>query len=318
MKTGRTCIVSLSLLASLNAQTVGVSLSALTPLTAKVGDGTNSNTATWPAGLLTSYWGFGANLPGNAAGANVAWVSYAAPTSCAVRLEHVLGTANTLPTLTARTGPHEFLVEFTAAAAVHAFLRIDRYETLSPGTPAATVQLDYDNDGVIDVASVPTLAPIVVPRVLGPQPLLVRVIVDAAANGSGMSLESELYVSLLPDNDLSITRLVATCAPLAPTPPPLVQAEFPGSGIQLSWQQSPLAPSVMVLGLTPQPLLLGSFGGLPCVLLPAPDIVLFEPTGLRSVPLPAAVRPVTFFAQGVTLVSAGGFAVSDGFAITAN
>jgi len=56
--------------------------------------------------------------------------------------------------------------------------------------------------------------------------------------------------------------------------------------------------------------------GLPCILLPTPDILLFEPSGQFHLPLPAIVRPLTFFAQGVT-VSQLGLLSTDGFVVSA-
>ena len=66
----------------------------------------------------------------------------------------------------------------------------------------------------------------------------------------------------------------------------------------------------------PQPVLVGVMSSLPCILVPAPHLVMFEPSGLLNVPLPAALRPLTFYAQGVTL-SGSGLIPTEGYAITA-
>ena len=75
-------------------------------------------------------------------------------------------------------------------------------------------------------------------------------------------------------------------------------------------------PSVLVLSLNAQPALLSMFGKVPCLLLPQPDVVL-PAMGVFNLALPASVRPVTVYAQGVTLTTSG-LIVTDGYAVTAN
>ncbi len=310
----------LFLLGSLAAQSVGVAVSALTPLTLQAADGTNSVLANRPAGPLAPFDGFDASLPGNAGGASLTWtyLGNASTSGSFARIEHSLSAVASGPAFTAHAGPHEFLLEFTAATSVAALLTITNHQQVSGGATAPSILLDYDNDGVIDVVDPPTQAPTVLARTFGPQPLRVRVIVDAAASGSSVAVTNALEFALTPDNGLTITEMVSECRGVTPTPAPVAAPIFPGTGIQLTPQGYGGELALVVLGLSPQPLVLGAFAGLPCILLPSPDLILLpSAANPASLPLPAAVRPVTLYAQGVTLLPSG-LVVSDGFAIDAH
>jgi hypothetical protein len=314
MKLSRTCCSLLLLAAPLAAQSVGVSLSAWTPLTATITDGVAISTNTWPAGPLGIYGSFKTSLPSTAGlvQATATWTDSAWDNGAFAQLEHVISNPGSLPTISASVGPHEFLVELTATAPVTADIKFLRWDQLWPGVGSPGVQLDYDNDGTIDVSSVSTLTPPELTRQYGPQPFCVRIIVNAALQGAPLAATT-LRLIATPQNDLAITEIVAKCNPVAPSPPPFVQPSFVGQGITVSLA----GLGVMVFGASPQPVLLGILSGVPCILVPSPDIVLFEPWGPLNVPLPASLRPLTFYAQGVELSSTSSLIPTEGYAITA-
>jgi hypothetical protein len=300
----------------LAAQSVGVSLSALTPLTAVITDGVVSGSATFPAGPMAMSGAFEAYLPSmTIAGAGISWQSYADNAAAVARLEHYVWNPSGAPAISGRTGPNEFLVEWSATAPVSADLRILRQDGLSPGVGAPTVQLDFDNDGTIDVASVPITIPLQLTRQFGPQPLVVRVILDVSLNG-GQHAATSVWFFATPHNDLTITEVIANCRPLAPPPPPFLQPSFVGRGVMLGVAHDITELGVIVVGTSPQPALLGLQGALPCILLPTPEIVLYHPTGWFDLPLPASLRPITFYTQGV-IWSNGGLITTEGYAVTA-
>jgi hypothetical protein len=176
-----------------------------------------------------------------------------------------------------------------------------------------TVQLDFDNDGVIDVPIVGTNTTYAV--TVGPQPKQVRIVVDAQLSAQ-VSLGDILALILTPDNGLAIAEPVASCDAGQPPPPQMLQPSFDDRGIDLFLYSLPGQPSVLVFGFSPQPILLSMLGPLPCILLPSPDVVLLG-TGLFLLPLPASVRPVTFYVQGVTLAPSG-ITTTTGYAVQAN
>lgn len=301
----------------LAAQAVTASMSALTPLTAQVSDGTQTVSATLPAGPLASYSGTGASLPGAANGyAVMNWHVYGGDTQAAASLELALGNPTGLPFFLGNVGPEELLVEFTSAVPVTGTLQLYRSTDLTPGAPWPSIQIDFDNNGVFEVPSLSALSPTSRTASFGPQPLLVRIRIAAAVVGN-MESYTTVFLVLVPDNNLTITTAVASCNPTSPPPPPFVQPLFGNQGLRLGLEQQPFAPSLMVIGFAAQPLLLSVHATMPCLLLPRPDVVLFEPTGRLDLPLPPSVRPVTFFAQGVTLSSVIGLVVTDGFLVTA-
>ena len=307
-------VVAVLAVSSLTAQSVGVTLEALAPASIQVMNGTTSNTSTWPTGPMGSYGSFYANLPGGAGG-SVSWYSSAQSYATFVSLEHAIGNNGLQPNFACQMGPHELLVEFSSAIPRTATLQLTRLLAVTSGAPAPTVQVDFDNDGVIDINNLSTLP--VQPRSVsfGPQPLQVRLIIDAAL-GAQAGLHNHLFLTVFPDNDLTISTPVSGCAPYSPPPPPFLQQSFDNRGVDILSGHAGGYPSVIVLGWTAQPALLSMHGAMPCLLLPSPNVVIVAPNTL-NLPLPASIRPATFFAQGVSLAPSG-LHVSDGYSVTAN
>lgn len=119
------------------------------------------------------------------------------------------------------------------------------------------------------------ITPVQYSTTVGPQPLLVRVGIDATLAGGTESLSS-VTLLLEPRNDLIVWTPVTCCYNTSP-PPPFLQPSFDDIGVDLAIGHDPLEPSVMVLGLSAQPLVLPNALGLLCLLLPSPDILVFAP-----------------------------------------
>ena len=310
-------VVAVLTLSTLAAQSVGVSLSALAPLPIQLSSPAANATTTWPAGPMSSSGSFCATLPlvGNFNGC-MSWQSWTQSYGTTVTLTHSISNQALLPGFNGQAGPHEILVEFSSTVPRTAELHLNRTVFLAPGAPWPTVNVDIDNDGVFEITNLSPLSAPPISVTFGPQPLQVRVVVDIAL---GAQTATSNYVSLvlLPDNDLTITRPILGCNPVLPPPIPFLQPSFDHSGVQLLGGQDPNQPSLIVLSLAAQPMLLSMNGTAPFTLLPRPDVVLFVPSGMLDLPLPASVRPATFYAQGVTLTTAG-LRVTDGYAVTAN
>ncbi|MCU0862796.1 MAG: hypothetical protein MUC36_03300 [Planctomycetes bacterium] len=317
MKPLETVFAFVACLSPLAAQAVTASLTALTPVTVQVSDGASTDSNSWPAGPLPNYvFSVAASLTGSVYGAAaVGWSVISGDSASVVRITHEIVNPSGSTSFSGRAGPNEFLVEFAAAVPVTANLRLTRWADLSAGAPWPRVQVDFGNDGVIDVADLSTTQGASLVPSFGPQPLRVRLIVDANL-GSELMSSTVVGVVLTPENNLTITPVVASCNPGVPAPPPFVQPSFQNRGIDLSLAQQLLEPSLLVLGFGAQPVLLSLNASLPCILLPTPDIVIFEPSGIRNVPLPASLRPLTFFVQGVTL-AAPAWLTTDGSVVTA-
>lgn len=306
------CTVLMAQLAPLAAQSVSTTISAVTPLNLHATDGTVTGTTTVPAGPLP---GFAFNFA--AAPGVLATVSHYRETTATRAFGYVAFGAEIFAGSTssnARSGPHEFLLEFTATGPAPARLTLHRETTSSVGAPWPLVQVDVANDGTIDVANLSAVTDwqLDVPT-LGSQPFRIRVIADATLVGLGQS-STQVWFDLEPSNGLELTKVVTGCdQPVFPTF--AVAPAFADRGVDVYADAGVFR--VVVIGLSPQPAVLPSPLPGPCLFLPALDLVFF-PTGSVSsvvhVPLPAAVRPVTFFAQAVELFD---FGTTDAYRVVA-
>jgi len=179
--------------------------------------------------------------------------------------------------------------------------------TLSP-----VVSIDLGNDGTLEHVNLSGTGEITYPGlVFGPIATQVRVIASGALLGNGFAIQS-LGVTAEPDNDATVWTSAIGCASntgLGYLP------VFQDRGIDF-FSTSLADPMVLVIGLSKQPVLLPAPAGTACLLLPAPDILLWNPAGQHHVALPAAVRPVTFHVQGVA-VTASGLLPTDAFRVAA-
>lgn len=157
---------------------------------------------------------------------------------------------------------------------------------------APALAIDVGDDGVAEVTElVPSTS---VSVVLGPVPTLVRVRITANQVGTG---SSGLSLRCIPDNASNVQVWTIGCESV----PVAVQTTFDGNfelgGLPILGQAN-----LGVLSLQLQPLMLGTSFGIPCLLLPAPDVVVAFPSPATStLVVPAALRPLIFFAQGVAL-----------------
>ncbi len=298
-------------LGSLAAQNVSISLSALTPLTVQMTSGTQSVQASLPPGPLPPSGDVTA-LAGSET-ASVSWFTHVDDTTAFVGLyNNILGSSIVLPA-SGLAGPHEFLVQFAATAPAPASLELSRGSQLSPGIPWPTVDIDLGNDGSIDIpnlglSSTSTLS-------FGTQPFVLRVILASALPNNGTSA-TQVQLTLRPGNNLTVLQTATGCAPMSSGYGLAVAPTFVSSGVVLTLE-STVDPMVLVLGLTQQPFLLPGSALAPCLVVPSLDVLLLPPPfSATTIPLPAAVRPATFQAQGVG-ISASGLLTTDAFSIFA-
>ncbi|MBL8751308.1 MAG: hypothetical protein JNK78_19280 [Planctomycetes bacterium] len=256
-----------------------------------------------PAGIVEA-------ITPNASG-SCAWAATAAeglPIVQIVHAAHVLTTSGT-PALV-HVGQNEYVVSFASTAAAPARVVIRRFtEVATTGTTLPSIDVDTDDDGVYDVSDLSvaglerfvTLSPI--------QPVRVRIRFETTLTIPGDQVIG-VSVALEPENGLSVDRLVTGCV----SAPTIFQAtpSFLDLGLDVTTQQLPNEVVVGVIGLAPIGLLLPNVIQAPCILLPAPDILVLD----LHIPLPPAVRPLTFYVQGVAVTSSGLLA-SDGSRVVA-
>jgi hypothetical protein len=190
--------------------------------------------------------------------------------------------------------PGELLFTLTVPAGGSVLLDYAITVQAPAGVPMPRVEIDVGNDGTVDLTQASILPQTIgVPATGLPMPF--RVTIDAALAIPG-SLRAEVRITARPSNGVAVNRLYAGCTFLELL---RVLPTWSGGIAYHGWVSSPLDPVVAVLGLQVQPTLLSS-GGLPCLLFPTPDVLVFLPSSTtHTLAIPQAVRPFEFWLQGV-------------------
>lgn len=285
-----------ALAGSLPAQAVTTSVSAVTPLNVRASVGTQTATQTLPVGALPLQGDLFAQqfaLGFGTARMEIDWstVTYTAPGAVVFRVTNTATLDANVASL-AETDPAELLLTIAAPSPMTVDVEIGRLLEGTPGTAIPLQEVDIGADGSAEMnASMPSVVRSTV--AIGPQPLtvLVRTRMSEATNGS---VSATIYVAVTPNNDISIVPAMPGCSSGFLD----VWTSFTDRGIVLLNNSAFGEPEIGVLGLGLQPVVLP--GGPSCLLLPSPDLLMFLPYYQPvEVGLPASVRPVTFWVQGV-------------------
>jgi hypothetical protein len=132
-------------------------------------------------------------------------------------------------------------------------------------------------------------------------PTIVRVRSRIALTSNGTA-SSNLLVIVRPANDHTITEQVQGCSAFEQL---ILGPAFENRGVEVIVPTVP-APVVAVFGFTARPQLLSPMFATPCLLIPSPDVALFlPPMQPLRLGLPAALRPLRLWVQGVGLTTRG-------------
>jgi hypothetical protein len=210
----------------------------------------------------------------------------------------------------ASSSPSELIASFTASSPVPVTIVVSRTLVASAGALVPSHSIDIFDDG-LDELTVTGPASVAVSATLGPQPLRVRLRSHVTQTGVG-SVNLDLRVRVEPGNNLMIQPVVQPCVWDIIN----VYPSFVGSGIQCSVFTA--NPTVIVFGLGAQPLLLPPLStSVQCQLLPSVDFAAFVPFSQPlELALPAPVRPVTLWIQGLALTP-NGLATSNALTVIA-
>lgn len=309
------CVASIA--SALPCQVVTTQLSAATPLNMHCVAGAATDQATLPIGAMPPSGFIAAVLPGPSilqatAYAQLSWGSQSDVAHAEVLLRQALVVYPVAQGAADAGG--EVVVEFAAPVATPVEIDAELFAALSPGVPWPLIAIDVGNDGTIEITGIQmTTGPFpLATTTLGTQPLQVRIVFASQLPGAGNSLTA-LTLTARPYNDVHSVRNVLGCGTAFMTDPVPI---FTNRGVAVGGDAQ-----FYVVGLSMQPLLLQPAPypasiPWPCLVMPAPDIVVFSLTGLQ-IPLPAAVRPVTFHVQGVFVSPANGLWTTDGYTVTA-
>ncbi|MCU0867285.1 MAG: hypothetical protein MUC36_26175 [Planctomycetes bacterium] len=287
-------LILLPLASVATAQTAA--LTALSPATLRASAGGQSTFSTIPTGALPDLGSEAAFLLGaTVTQMRVDWQLFVQPTGIDLQLTRI---ANAPAGATASLTGGDLLLVLSNPSA-----QACRLELALPAVPSSpglvqSLAIDVGNDGSFEfqTGSPVTGASLLVN--LGPVPLAVRIQTQANLTGPA-SLNSVLSLSLRPVGRAVLTPAAGGCSDGFQH---LVRTRFDG-GLELR-VAGPLQfgrPALLVLGANVQPFTFPSTQPLPCLLVPAPDVVLLANQPFVQ-PIPAAVPPgTTFWSQAVTV-----------------
>lgn len=296
-------LLALSLLSTaLAAQQVSVTFTTETPLTARAYSATYNllQTQSVPANQVGPQW-----LVAGAIGAQAESEYGIGGNGTTWHLETECYEA--APSFAEASG--EVVIRVTATSPVQARVELLHQLLLTAGS-AAAFQMDFGDDGTFEVTE-SSVGPLVHSALLGPTPLAIRVRASLLKVGNG-SIDLALGIAVTPET-AQVNSLAGGCAPASLIAYPV----FAGSGVEFTVLAP--GPVVLALGLALQPQPLPFPIASACLLLPAPDLLVpmvAPPLPYFTLPLPAAVRPVTLFAQGV-LITATGLGTTNSYSIVA-
>jgi len=297
---------------ALFAQDVTATVTALTPLRCTASDGGTPVVTTRPAGVqnptgsvLATEFG-----PSASAFAMNMWTSQHNAYESTFLMTHQinLSGANSY----GDTGPQDLLVEFGSSGQPIPVRYTIEYDVLLP-SPAAvrSMELDVNNDGVFEWTPL-SPASFSGVGIVGQQPLALRLrsmmSCTTTPNADPNTARLSVRITVTPDNGIDVQEVASGCTPAwnPVTFPGSFQAQVPfypatGADLQLNLPGSSNSVlPVIVIGFSSAPLPLTPLG-LPsgCLAIPSPDIALNQ--SLVQVPLPPAVRPVSFWAQSFSI-----------------
>ncbi len=296
------CVVSASFVCTAVGQ--NVSLSANVATTCFAVAGAQIESATLPAGAMPASGGLVAGTAPPAALASFSWVAQASPTGMQAYLSQHCSLA--AGGTAASCGLLDVRVDLTAPVPMEVTLRVTKQILAAAGVGSPVLRVDVGDDGTFEVTEA-TGGTLYVPLTIGPVPFRVRVLMDAGITIPGL-VTSALSLDVLPGANTQAVQVVGGCGPLGHGARPRLDGN-----LELSFESQVLPFGVVVLGLSPQPVLLGILPQAACVLMPSPDLLLLAlPATSFTLNVPPAARPVSIWSQVVGL-DAGGLVTSDGF-----
>jgi hypothetical protein len=298
------------LAAGLSAQ-ASVAVTALTPITTSASVGGAPSVQALPVGPLASSVLI-QSLPSTTNPTKAVFACFTHETNESVLFACSMEVRAEAAQASASVAPAELLVSITAPVPTGALIEIVFNDQTQAGSPQPRIDVDIFNDGSVDFVS-GTLIVGLPPIAVGPQPLDMRVILDAQAAPFQRS-SCSLSITVRPLTGISTWQTAQGCAPVLNSL--VAVSSFVPNAVHIRRPSIGSNP-LLVLGLNQQPTLFPSAFGFPCLLVPSPDAVLSMPMLSVDLVIPQAVRPLAIQVQAAG-ISQGQLALTDAFAIFAN
>jgi hypothetical protein len=321
----RVAVPFLMLGAAASAQTVQVALSAPNQLVATTSLGGLSSATLGPIGALPPNSVVASSLGNGAATANLVWQASAAPGASLdadiqlrITMQAVVTPVGGI-NAAANVPVSEFLMTLQSAAPRQVRVSMERELWLTTGVVAPFLQVDVLDDGFIDFdGALTTNASNLVDLGTSPIPIRVRIGGGVSSTTDFAALFTGVVLNVRPENQVSTFRFYTGCGGTL-----VAEPSFATGGLTFQGQSVLGDFMVLAVGFGLQPVVTPSVGTapVPCVFFPTPDLLFVlqaPPFTLvpAQLPLPAAVRPVTFYAQALTL-GLQGITASDAYLVSA-
>lgn len=292
-------VVALCCVRQAQAQ-ITVSATAPNPLSVSASSTIGAQSDTLPAGPLGSaVWLSAFQFPAIASFTQVVAVNHAEARldwTLHAQLDGSLGPA----VGSASCGPNVVDLQLSTAQPTQVLLEVVFVNLSTPGAPTPGFTIDIGNDGIVENTNGQWSSLAQAFLSLDSQPVTIRVTAstDVAAQGTARAVAA---LRVTPRHTDVSPPLVLGCGGIALN----VLPTFTATGIDV-FTGNPGWPTAVVFGFAPQPILLPSTIGQPCLLYPQLDVVLpAPPTGPLSIPLPATVRPFQVWVQAVGIAPLG-------------
>ena len=272
------------------------SLSALSPAMLQVSAGGQSTFTSVPPGALPNLGSEAAFLLGaTVTQMRVDWQLFAQPAGIDLQLTRI---ANAPAGASASLTGGDLLLMLSNPGSQAC--RLDLSLPAVPPSPGLTQSLavDVGNDGSFEFQTGSPVAGASLLVNLGPVPLAVRIQTRATLTGPA-SLNSVLSLSVRPVGRAVLTPAAGGCSDGYQH---LLRPRFDGDlELRVIGPLQVSRPALLVLGASVQPFTFPSTQPLPCLLVPAPDVVLLANQPFVQ-PIPAAIPAgTTFWSQAVTV-----------------
>lgn len=297
-------ILLCSLVLSLPAAAQSVSLIAAAPVAVTTQLGGQTQTSIVPGGVVALPSVTTASVPASLGGncdASLAWSSTVSPLLLLVECRQTIASELAIGSVQASIGLGDWFVVLSSPQSVVVELSV-RHQGITPvGAVSQSLEVDVGDDGHVEY-SLAAGGEWGSNVTLGPSPLVIRVHGDLSAIGPAAA-QSVLVITARPQAGIVSTQAILGCDGLTQL---TAWPRFDGDLLLHRYGAFPtVALSVVVIGLGVQPVVLAPATPFPCVLLPTADLLFFVPGQDLTLPLPPAVRPVTFVAQSVQVDSFG-------------
>lgn len=286
------------------AQSAAIAPAAARPSAANASAGGQAINQMLPAGPLAGNGGLqaSASAGGESANANVAWQTEVLDGFA--RFEMIQDLQSVGGATTGAAVDFEVVLQITNSVPIQVRMALAHSLQATVGTPVPLLRVDVGDDGIVDLYE-NSSSELNLSIAIGPQPLAVRITMATSVAGVFSNAYHRCAVGLWPQAQVQVSEVMLPCDIWGLSVSPTFLGDIALDASSGGWIAQ---PTIVVLGFGAQVVAIPpalSVSPL-CLLLPTPDSVQFQTSSAPlRLSIPAALRPLTLFAQAVMLTPAG-------------